>query len=189
MLSQLVNNWHTGDERKPVNITSKSRYALKIMMDLAHHSPVPNPPPPESESGFIAGNPPLAAIIRRNDIARRQGIPTEYLDQIMMRLRGASLVDSVRGRAGGYRLGRNAESITLWDVFASVEDSIFPVECVAHGDPCGFENSCITRGPWTEIFESMRAPLMKMTLADATFRWADEHRMCPAGGIRECRGG
>lgn len=176
-----------------MNITSKSRYALKIMMDLAHYSPLPGPLPgllaTTLENGSATGKTPRSAIIRRNDIARRQGIPTEYLDQIMMRLRGANLVDSVRGRAGGYRLGRNAESITLWDVFASVEDSIFPVECVAHGDPCGFENSCITRGPWTEIFESMRAPLMKMTLADATFRWADEHRMCPAGGIRECRGG
>lgn len=168
-----------------MNITSKSRYALKIMMDLAHYSPIS----PTPEDGSEAVKAPLSAIIRRNDIARRQGIPTEYLDQIMMRLRGAHLVDSVRGRAGGYRLGRHAESITLWDVFASVEDSIFPVECVAHGDRCGFENSCITRGPWTEIFESMRAPLVNMTLADATSRWADEHRMCPAGGIRECRGG
>jgi Rrf2 family protein len=180
-----------------VNITSKSRYALKIMMDLAHYSPLPSPLPgplpgllaTTLENGSATAKTPGSAIIRRNDIARRQGIPTEYLDQIMMRLRGANLVDSVRGRAGGYRLGRSAESITLWDVFASVEDSIFPVECVAHGDRCGFENSCITRGPWTEIFESMRAPLIKMTLADATFRWADEHRMCPAGGIRECRGG
>ena len=138
-----------------MNITSKSRYALKIMMDLAHYSPLPSPLPgplpsllPTTlENGSATGKTPGSAIIRRNDIARRQGIPTEYLDQIMMRLRGANLVDSVRGRAGGYRLGRNAESITLWDVFASVEDSIFPVECVAHGDRCGFENSASPAGP------------------------------------------
>ena len=156
-----------------MNITSKSRYALKIMMDLAHYS----------------AQDPAAPVVRRSDIARRQGIPTEYLDQIMMRLRAAELVDGVRGRAGGYRLGRDANRISLWDVFAAVEDSIYPVECVSHGDKCGFAPSCITHDAWSTIFTAMRAPLIQMTLADATANWADEHRMCPAGGIRECRGG
>ncbi len=151
------------------------------MMDLAHHS--------IASVGLLDGVIAPSSIVRRSDIAHRQGIPTEYLDQIMMRLRAANLVESVRGRAGGYRLGREALTISLWDIFASVEDNIFPVECVGHGEPCGFENSCITFGPWAEIFDSMRAPLIRMTLADATDKWADELRMSPIGGIRECRGG
>ncbi|MEY4631458.1 MAG: Fe-S cluster assembly transcriptional regulator IscR [Pseudomonadota bacterium] len=156
-----------------MNLTSKSRYALKIMMDLAHYSA-----PPSDQA---------AAIVRRSDIARRQGIPTEYLDQIMIRLRSANLVESVRGRSGGYRLGRAADRITLWDVFAAVEDGIYPVECVAT-ENCGFAPSCITHDAWSSIFAAMREPLVKTTLAEATDKWADEHRMCPAGGIRECRG-
>ena len=153
---------------------------------------------------YYAGTDPTT-VVRRSEISRRQGIPTEYLDQIMIRLRAANLVDSVRGRSGGYRLGRGAAEISLWAVFASVEDSIYPVECVAskdanrvihkttHGascnDGCGFESSCITRGAWSEIFDAMRAPLLTMTLATATTTWAEENRMCPVGGIRECRGG
>lgn len=162
-----------------MNITSKSRYALKIMMDLAHYAG----PQPGQAHDMAAGS-----IVRRSDIARRQGIPTEYLDQIMMRLRGANLVQSVRGRSGGYRLGKTADGITLWDVFRSVEDNIYPAGCVAHGDGCDFSMSCTTQGAWNEIFNSLRAPLQAITLAEATNRWADEHRMCPAGGIRECKG-
>lgn len=156
-----------------MNLTSKSRYALKIMMDLAHYSA-----PPSADA---------AGVVRRSDIARRQGIPTEYLDQIMIRLRAASLVESIRGRAGGYRLGRTPAQINLWDVFSAVEDSIYPVECVAT-ESCDFAPSCITHDAWSSIFASMREPLVKTTLAEATNKWADEHRMCPAGGIRECRG-
>lgn len=158
-----------------MNITSKSRYALKIMMDLAHYA---------GPDGSSARD----ALIRRSDIVRRQGIPPEYLDQIMMRLRGADLVHSTRGRTGGYRLGKTAESITLWDLFQAVEDNIYPAGCVAHGDRCEYTMSCTTRGAWNEIFNSMKAPLQAITLAEATSKWADEHRMCPAGGIRECKG-
>jgi Rrf2 family protein len=153
-----------------MNLTSKSRYALKIMMDLAHYS---------------GSN----SIVRRAEIARRQGIPTEYLDQIMIRLRSAALVESIRGRSGGYKLGKTADTINLWDVFSAVEDAIYPVGCVATDDGCDFAPSCITHDAWSSIFAAMREPLVKTTLAEATIRWADEHRMCPAGGIRECKGG
>ncbi|MBP9709367.1 MAG: Rrf2 family transcriptional regulator, partial [Oligoflexales bacterium] len=63
-----------------MNLTSKSRYALKIMMDMVfHHSQV-----------------------QRRDLSNRQGVPPDYLDQILMRLRRAGLLESTRGRSGGY---------------------------------------------------------------------------------------
>lgn len=152
-----------------MNLTSKSRYALKIMMDLAHFSHQP--------------------LVRRSDIASRQGIPTDYLDQIMIRLRAGKLVESTRGRSGGYRLARPADQITMWDLFSSVEESIVPVECISKGHSCDFESSCVSKNAWVEIFNAIRGSLSKITLASLAGRWATEHTQCPAGGIRECRSG
>lgn len=152
-----------------MNLTSKSRYALKIMMDLAHFSHQP--------------------LVRRSDIASRQGIPTDYLDQIMIRLRAGKLVESTRGRCGGYKLARPADQITMWDLFSSVEESIVPVECISKGHSCDFESSCVAKNAWVEIFGAIRSSLSKITLASLAGRWANEHTQCPQGGIRECRSG
>ncbi len=152
-----------------MNLTSKSRYALKIMMDMTHYKDQP--------------------LIRRGDIVKRQGIPADYLDQIMIRLRAKNLVASVRGRTGGYKLGKSAHEITLWDVFSAVEDGIYPVDCVSKGHSCDFESSCVSKDAWSEIFGAMKDPLLKMNLGDLSAKWANEHRMCPMGGTRECRSG
>lgn len=152
-----------------MNLTSKSRYALKIMMDLAHHRELP--------------------LVRRAEIARRQGIPPDYLDQIMIRLRAGDLVESVRGRSGGYRLQRDANQITLWDIFGTVEDGIYPVECLETGHTCDFEPGCLTFPVWQEIFEAIKGPLSKINLLDVTQRNAQDARMCPIGGVRECNSG
>ena len=153
-----------------MNITSKSRYALKIMMDLTHYRSLPH--------------------VKRVDIAKRQGIPPDYLDQIMVRLRSGKLVESIRGRGGGYRLARSPDTISLWDVFGTVEDSIYPVGCVggsAHS--CDFEAGCVAKSAWEDIFSAIKSPLEKIKLTSIADKWADKHRMCPIGGIRECRGG
>ncbi|MCX6119443.1 MAG: Rrf2 family transcriptional regulator [Proteobacteria bacterium] len=152
-----------------MNLTSKSRYALKIMMDLAHYSHQP--------------------LVRRGDIANRQGIPTDYLDQIMIRLRAGKLVESTRGRSGGYRLARPANEITMWDLFSSVEESMIPVECISTGHACDFAGSCVSKNAWVDIFGALRDSLGKITLQSLASSWASDHQACPAGGIRECKGG
>jgi len=161
-----------------VNLTSKSRYALKIMMDLAHYGA-------------------NQALVRRGDIAARQGVPTDYLDQIMIKLRAGHLVESTRGRNGGYRLARSPEVITMWDLFSSVEDSMIPVECLASGEACDFETSCSSREAWKMIFSALKSSLSKITLAQLRADW--ENEMIGQGvsleattdkvSIRECRGG
>ena len=107
----------------------------------------------------------------------------------MVRLRSGKLVESVRGRGGGYKLARSPESINLWDVFGAVEDSIYPVECIGDTHACNFEAACVAKSAWEEIFAAVRTPLQQMTLVDIAAKWATEHRMCPIGGIRECRAG
>jgi Rrf2 family cysteine metabolism transcriptional repressor len=160
-----------------VNLTSKSRYALKIMMDLAH---------------FGANQ----ALVRRSEIAARQGIPTDYLDQIMIKLRAGRLVESTRGRTGGYRLARSPEKITMWDLFTSVEDSMIPVECLASGEACDFETSCSSRESWKKIFVALKSSLGEITLAQLCSDWEKERQetgvmpaTVPTLTVRECRGG
>jgi len=168
-----------------MNLTSKSRYALKIMMDLAH---------------FGASQP----LVRRNEIATRQGIPTDYLDQIMIKLRGGRLVESTRGRSGGYKLARDPSQITMWDLFSTVEDSMIPVECITSGETCDFEASCSSREAWVTIFRAMKTSLGSITLDRLAADWAREKKLmgsakspdlldvataCGTLAVRECRSG
>lgn len=141
---------------KLMNFTSKSRYALKILMDLAHHSDLPH--------------------VHRLDIAERHGIPSNYLDQIMLRLKKGGLVESVRGRGGGYHLGRGLAAISVWDIFSAVEDSVYPVKCLGKPEipgnqACGLESTCVSHGVWTDIFEAFKEPLMRLTLDTLVQRW------------------
>lgn len=158
-----------GSRSRALNLTSRSRYALKIMLDLAYRQD--------------------DTLVRRQEIVRRQGIPSKYLDQILVRLRRDGLVESVRGRTGGYRIGRKPELINMWEVFRAVEDGIYPVECVDEHTGCEFKSACVASEPWQLIFDSMRQSLTRMSLADLALQFQREDKMCPMGGIRECRPG
>lgn len=130
-----------------MNLTSRSRYALKIMVDLARQAD--------------------AALVKRQDIIVRQGIPRKYLDQIMMNLRKAGLVASTRGRLGGYVLGQSPATITIWDVFSAVEVGFVPVKCITGEDGCcDFEEFCQTKEPWALIFAQIKESLTALTLQD-----------------------
>lgn len=155
--------------RRFVNLTSRSRYALKIMLDLAHRRNDP--------------------LVRRQEIVARQGIPSKYLDQILIRLRRADLVESVRGRTGGYRIGREIDQISVWEVFRAVEDGIYPVECVDEHHGCEFMQSCAAVEPWQLIFEAMRKCLEGMSLMDFENRFGNGQKMNSSEGVQECRHG
>lgn len=148
-----------------MNITSKSRYALKIMMDLSSHD---------------------HELVRRQEIVRRQGVPAKYLDQILIKLRNAGLVNSTRGRDGGYALAREKSEITVWDILNAVEDGIYPVMCVDDHGSCSYEMGCITSGPWQMIFNAIRNEMSKLCLSELSRQFADEKKMCPIAGLREC---
>lgn len=154
-----------------MNLTSKSRYAMKIMMDLAR--------------------PGEGMPVRRKDIVRRQGVPGKYLDQIMVSLRRGGLVESVRGRDGGYLLAKPAAAISIWDIFHCVESGLYPLRCVDDHDedPCEFIGGCNTSDAWKFIFGAMKAPLVGINLAQLSAGFSDELKMCPAAGLRECAPG
>ena len=108
-------------------VSTKGRYALRVMIDLAQHR----------DEGLI----PL------HEIAQRQGITVKYLEQIISLLGRAGFLQSVRGKSGGYRLVREPEEYTVGEILRPLEGSLAPVSCLVQGAaPCRRMSSCRTYG-------------------------------------------
>lgn len=129
-----------------MNFTAKSRYALKVMMDLAvKHD---------------------AGQQTRLSISHRHGIPIDFMDQILARLKSANLIQTTRGRSGGISLSHTPAEISLWKIFRAVEDSLYPVQCL-EVDGCAFDHECISKDIWTTIFSGIQAHLEGLSLHQA----------------------
>jgi len=113
-----------------MRLTTKGRYAVTAMLDLALHAtekPVP-----------------LA------DISQRQGISLSYLEQLFSRLRRQGLVDSARGPGGGYRLARTAAEIAVVDVINAIDENVNVTRCGGQGD-CQDGEPCLTHDLWCDL--------------------------------------
>ena len=129
-------------------ISSKGRYALRVMLELAQYG----------------GD---GAYIRLGDIAQRQGISRKYLESIMTALAKAGLVESALGKAGGYRLVRPAEDYPIGEILQAAEGELMPVSCLAmDGKPCDRSGSCITLPFWRGLEEHINAYVNSYTLRD-----------------------
>ena len=129
-----------------MNITSKSRYALKIMLDLSQCAPNEH--------------------THRTGVAERQGIPLDYMDHILSRLRERQLIASIRGRGGGYRLARPPAQIDVWQIFSAVEDGFKPVQCLDSSHNCQVEAFCSSKDAWSQIAESIYSSLSGISLGN-----------------------
>ncbi len=105
-------------------------------------------------------------LTHRSDISARQGIPMDYMDQILIRLKEHQLIESTRGRAGGYRLGRLARLISTFDIFKAVEDGFAPVQCLDQGTACFAEHFCQSKDAWSTISSAITESLSGIILAD-----------------------
>ncbi len=128
-----------------MKLTSKGRYAVTAMLDVAIHA---------SE-----GPVPLA------DISERQDISLSYLEQLFSKLRKNGLVTSVRGPGGGYRLGRCSAQITIVDVIGAVDESINATRCVGKAD-CQGGSRCLTHSLWSDLSERIEGFLQGISLAE-----------------------
>ncbi|RZQ56242.1 Fe-S cluster assembly transcriptional regulator IscR [Pseudidiomarina tainanensis] len=128
-----------------MRLTSKGRYAVTAMIDVALHT----------EQGPV----PLA------DISERQGISLSYLEQLFARLRKQGLVSSVRGPGGGYRLGLEAHQISISAVIQAVDESIDATRCQGKGG-CQGGSRCLTHSLWTDLSERIEDFLANITLAE-----------------------
>ena len=99
-------------------------------------------------------------------IARRQALPMAYLEQIFAQLRKAGLVDSVRGRSGGYRLARAASAISIADVLIAVEEATQMTRCAHTEGGCVADKRCLTHGLWDALGAHIEGFLSGVTLHD-----------------------
>lgn len=131
-----------------MKLSAKGEYGVRAMVILALE--------------FRAGPIPL------REIAERENISYQFLEQIFLPLRRAGLLESVRGAKGGYTLARPPDKINVGDVIRALEGPIAPVVCVAEGstEKCDRSTGCLTRGIWEKLRDSMSEVLDKITLAD-----------------------
>lgn len=129
-----------------MKISTKGRYGLRILLDLALHT----------------GDQPRML----HDVAESQGISEKYLSRLIIELRQAKLVQSVRGAKGGYRIARDPSQISVLEVVEVMEGPIGIVECVEpEGVPrCGRIHSCAAREMWEGVSALLRKSLQDVSL-------------------------
>ena len=132
-----------------MKISTKGRYALRVMIDLAAHQ----------DDGLI----PL------HEIAAREGITVKYLEQIIALLSRAGFLQSVRGKSGGYRLMRAPEEYTVGEILRATEGKLAPAVCVeGDGHLCQRDGICPARDFWNEFYDTINTFLDSKTLRDLT---------------------
>lgn len=130
-----------------MKISTKGRYALKLMLDLAINN---------------TGEP-----ISLKDIAKRQGISDKYLEQIISILNKAGYVRSIRGAQGGYLLKKDPKEYTVGMILRLTEGTLAPVSCVDDDAvECEKEGTCVTYIVWQKMNEAINQVVDNITLAD-----------------------
>lgn len=131
-----------------MKISTKGRYALRLMLDLAVHNG--------------SGHTPL------KEVARRQDISEKYLEQIVMQLGRAGLVKSIRGAHGGYKIQQQLSNITIGDILRAVEGSLAPVECLEkdNSNVCKHYDICVAVDVWRKLHEAVNNVVDGITLED-----------------------
>ena len=129
-----------------MKISTRGRYALRLMLDLAMNG----------ENN----------VVRIKDIAERQQISDKYLEQIISVLNKAGYVRSTRGPQGGYSLRKAPEEYTVGDILRLTEGSLAPVACVEEEGSCEREGDCVTVEVWKRLNQAISDVVDHITLAD-----------------------
>ena len=128
-------------------ISTKGRYSVRILLDLAEHR----------SGGYIP----------MKEVAARQEISLKYIERLMPALKAAGLIDSVHGAGGGYRLTREPEDYTLWEILTLAEGDLAPVSCLQqNAPPCQRAAECRTLPVWQGYYDATRSYFSGITLAD-----------------------
>ena len=113
-----------------MRLTTKSRYAVTAMLDIAYYD---------------RGNP-----ISLPEIAERQGISLSYLEQLFSRLKKSGLVESIKGPGGGYKLSKNANDIVISEVIKAVDESVETTACNGKAN-CHNNQQCLSHNLWEDL--------------------------------------
>lgn len=130
-----------------MKISTRGRYALKIMIDLALN---------DSDS-----------YVSLRGVAERQNVSAKYLEQIIAMLSNAKLIKSSRGKSGGYKLSRPANEYTVGDILRASEGSLAPISCVEDSpNRCTQKNCCPTLSFWEGLNNTINEYIDSKTLLD-----------------------
>ncbi len=128
-------------------ISTKGRYALRVMIDLAQNQ----------GDGYIP----------MKEVAHRQEVSLKYMERILPVLVKEGLVEGVHGKGGGYRLTRAPEDYSVGDILRVAEGDLAPVACLMCGaKPCSRAEYCKTLPMWTALYETINHFFDERTLAD-----------------------
>ena len=137
-----------------MKISTKGRYALRLMLDLALHD--------------------NDAPVRIKDIAARQDISDKYLEQIISSLNKAGYVKSIRGPQGGYKLAKDPSGYTVGRILRLTEGSLAPVACLDDEvNKCDRQETCATLKLWQQLDDAIKSVVDTVTLADLV-EWQEE---------------
>ena len=126
-----------------MRLTTKSRYAVTAMLDIAYYD---------------RGNP-----ISLPEIAERQGISLSYLEQLFSRLKKSGLVESIKGPGGGYKLSKNANDIVISEVIKAVDESVETTACNGKAN-CHNNQQCLSHNLWEDLCAEINNFLSDVTL-------------------------
>lgn len=129
-----------------MKISTKGRYALRVMIDLAINS---------------NGN-----YISLKDIAARQEISNKYLEQIIAMLNKAGYLETARGNSGGYRLAKQAKEYRIGDILRATEGDLTPIYCLTEEGECSRKEDCKTHSFWKGLDKVINEYVDSKTLED-----------------------
>ena len=128
-----------------MKLSTRSRYGTRMMLDLAQH--------------YDQGP------VQIGDISKRENISVKYLEQLIIPLKKANFIKSVRGPKGGHMLAKTPEEITVGDIVRILEGGINLSDCLENPEVCDKTTSCLTRGVWEEATKAMYDKLNSATLS------------------------
>jgi Rrf2 family protein len=129
-----------------MKLSTRGRYGTRLMVDLAQH--------------YADGPVSLA------EIAKRQDLSAKYLEQLIILLKGAGLIRSVRGRRGGYMLARRPEEISVGEIVETLEGKLSVVDCVLEPELCYRAVDCPTRDIWVGMTDMIKKQLFSLNLGN-----------------------
>ena len=144
-----------------MKITAKSRYALRILLDVATH-----------------GDGSLRTI---RQVAETQGISEKFISRIAVPLRRAGFISTTRGVNGGFRLARLPSKITLLSIVEAIDGPLALVHCLARPGVCGRQGACAAEIAWGKVNEALAEALRGVTLQDVI----ENHRRFAPSAPRE----
>ncbi len=143
-----------------MKLSTRGRYGVRAMLELA----------------LQQGGGPTAL----QELAQRQGISAKYLEQLLIPLKAAGLVNSVRGAKGGYLLASSPDKVSLYDIVKTLEGPLAVVECVHDPDSCERVGGCTVHLVWGEMSQILVDYLSSISLARLAEQQREKDRQCQA---------